>query len=124
MGPQILADSAISPHRLARIRAACMMQEGSLVGLQRMVNSLNTFLHLSIFFFLIGFTTLTSSGNLVVIVAVNLYIAVPRILYLRYSLMPFFHPQSLYSTPLSGFLLSLNDSSVISFPFHDHYVSR
>jgi hypothetical protein len=84
-----------------------MMQEGSLVDLQRMVNSLNTFLHLSIFFFLIGLITLTSSGNPVVVVAVNLYIAVPLVLYLRYSLMPYFHPQSLYSTPLSGFLLSL-----------------
>jgi len=77
------------------------------VFLQHMVHSLHTFLHLSIFLFLLGLIAVTSSGGALIIVAVNLYIAIPLILYLKYSLMPYFHPHSLYSTPLSGFLFSL-----------------
>ena len=83
------------------------MQEGSLVELQRTVHSLHTFLHLSIFSFMLGLVMLTSNGGLLIVVAVDLYIALPLILYLKYSMMPYFYPQSLYSTPLSGFLLSL-----------------
>ncbi|KAH9953396.1 hypothetical protein BC827DRAFT_1146204, partial [Russula dissimulans] len=86
----LLTQPRFSPHRRARIRA-CMTQEGSLVFLQRMVHSLHTFLHLSIFLFVIGLIALTSSGDPLVIIAVNFYIAVPLLLYLRYSLMPYFH---------------------------------
>ncbi|KAI0299088.1 hypothetical protein B0F90DRAFT_631559 [Multifurca ochricompacta] len=49
-----------SPHRRARIRAF-ITQEGSLVTLQRTVNSLHSFLHLSIFFFLLGLIALASN---------------------------------------------------------------
>ena len=84
-----------------------MTQEGSLVVLQRMIHTLHTFLHLSIFLFLLGLITVTSGGDSLVIVAVSLYIAIPVVLYLRYSLMPYFQPHSIYSTPFSGFLLSL-----------------
>jgi hypothetical protein len=75
--------------------------------LQRMVHTLHTFLHLSILLFLLGLIAMTSGGDSLVIVAVTLYIALPLVLYVRYSLMPYFEPHSIYSTPFSGFLLSL-----------------
>lgn len=95
-----------SPHKNARIRAF-ITQQGSLVILQHTVDILHAVLHQSIFFFLIGLITLTSSGGPFVLVAVILYIALPVLLYLRFSFTPYFHPHSLFSTPLSGFLLSL-----------------
>lgn len=100
----LLTQPRFSPHRRARIRA-CMEQDGSLALLQRTVHTLHTFLHLSIFFFFLGLIALTASDEALIIVAVNVYIFVPLILYLRYSLLPYFHPHSLYSTPLSGFFL-------------------
>ena len=102
----LLTQTRFSPHRRARIRAY-LTQEGSLVRLQRMIESLNTFLHISIFMFLLGLITLTSGGDSVVIVTVCVYIAVPLVLYLWYSLMPFSHPHSIYSTPLSWLLIWL-----------------
>ena len=102
----LLTQTRFSPHRRARIRAY-LTQEGSLVRLQRMIESLNTFLHISIFMFLLGLITLTSGGDSVVIVTVCVYIAVPLVLYLWYSLMPFSHPHSIYSTPLSSLLIWL-----------------
>lgn len=74
--------------------------------LQRMVQTLHTFLHLSILLFLLGLIAMTSGGDSLVVVAVTLYIALPLIMYVRYSLMPYFEPHSIYSTPFSGFLLS------------------
>jgi hypothetical protein len=102
----LLTQPRFSPHRRARIRAF-ITQEGSLVVLQRMVHTLHTFLHLSILLFLFGLIAMTSGGDSLVIIAVTLYIALPLILYVRYSLMPYFEPHSIYSTPFSGFLLSL-----------------
>ena len=102
----ILSQPRLSPCRRARIRE-CMTQEGVLVSLQRMINILHAFLHLSIFEFLVGLIVLASGGDPPVIIAVNFHIVLSLLLYLRYSLMPIFHPHSLYSTPFSGFLLSL-----------------
>ena len=50
---------------------------------------------------------MTASGGTFIVVAVNIYIFIPLVLYLRYSLTPYFEPHSLHSTPFSGFLLSL-----------------
>jgi hypothetical protein len=102
----LLTQPRLSPHRRARIRAF-ITQEGSLVVLQRMVHFLHTFLHLSILLFAFGLIAMTSSGDSLIIVVVTVYIAIPLILYLRYSLMPYFEPHSIFSTPLSGFFLSL-----------------
>jgi hypothetical protein len=102
----VLTQPRFSPHRRARIRA-CMAQEGSLAQLQRTVHTLHTFLHTSIFFFFLGLIAVTATGGTVIIVAVSVYVFIPLILYLRYSMMPIFEPHSIYSTPLSGFLLSL-----------------
>lgn len=102
----VLTQPQFSPHRRARIRAF-ITQEGSLVVLQRMVQTLHTFLHLSILLFLLGLIAMTSGGDSLVIVAVTLYIALPLILYVRYSLMPYFEPHSIYSTPFSALFLSL-----------------
>ena len=102
----LLTQPRFSPHRRARIRA-CMAQEGSLARLQRTVHTLNTFLHLSVFFFFMGLIAVTTSGDTFVVVAVSIYIFIPLVLYLTYSLIPCFDPHSLYSTPLTGFLLSL-----------------
>ena len=84
-----------------------MAQEGSLSQLQRTIHALHTFLHLSVFFFFAGLIALTANGGTLIIVAVNVYIFIPLVLYLRYSLTPIFEPHTLHSTPLSGFLLSL-----------------
>ena len=102
----LLTQTRFSPHRRARIRAY-LTQEGSLEHLQRVVESLNTFLHLSIFLFFLGLITLTSGGDSVVIVSVCLYIAIILALYLWYSLMPFSHPHSIYYTPLSWLFIRL-----------------
>ena len=102
----LLTQTRFSPHRRARIRAY-LTQEGSLDRLQRMIESLNTFLHLSIFMFLLGLITLTSGGDPVVILSVCLYIAIPLAMYLWYSLMPFSHPHTIYSTPLTWLLIWL-----------------
>jgi hypothetical protein len=103
---QVVTQPLYSAHKNARIRAF-ITQQGSLVILQHTVDILHAALHQSIFFFLIGLITLTSSGGPFVLVAVILYITFPVILYLRFSLTPYFHPHSLFSTPFSGFLLSL-----------------
>lgn len=103
---QVMTQPLYSPHKNARIRAF-ITQQGSLVILQHTVDILHATLHQSIFFFLIGLITLTSSGGAFVLVAVILYITFPMILYLKFSLTPYFHPNSLFSTPFSGFLLSL-----------------
>jgi hypothetical protein len=84
-----------------------MAQEGSLSQLQHAIHILHMFLHLSIFLFFLGLIALTANGGVMIVVAVNLYIFLPFVLYLRYSLTPYFEPHSLYSTPFSGFLLSL-----------------
>jgi len=102
----IISQPRFSPRRRARIRE-CMTQEGVLISLQHMIHILHTFLHLSIFEFLVGLIALASGGDIPVIIAVNFHIGLSFILYLRYSLMPILHPHSLYSTPFSGFLLSL-----------------
>jgi hypothetical protein len=49
----------------------------------------------------------TAKGGTLIAVAVDVYIFVPLVLYLKYSLTPYFEPHSLHSTPFSGFLLSL-----------------
>ncbi|KAF8265166.1 hypothetical protein EI94DRAFT_1736541 [Lactarius quietus] len=103
---QVMTQPLYSPHKNARIRAF-ITQQGSLVVLQRTVNILHAALHQSIFFFLLGLITLTSSGAPWVLVAVILYITLPVVLYLRFSLTPYSDPQSLFSTPFSGFLISL-----------------
>lgn len=54
-----------------------------------------------------GLIAMTANAGTLIVVAVNIYIFVPLVLYLRYSLTPYFEPHSLHSTPLSGFLLSL-----------------
>ena len=102
----VMTQPLYSPLKNARIRAFITWQ-GSLVILQRTVDILHTALHQSIFFFLFGLITLTSSGAPFVLVAVILYITFPVVLYLRFSLTPYFQPHSLFSTPVSGFLLSL-----------------
>ena len=102
----VMTQPLYSPLKNARIRAF-MTWQGSLVILQRTVDILHTVLHQSIFFFLFGLITLTSSGTPFVLVAVILYITFPVVLYLRFSLTPYFQPHSLFSTPVSGFLLSL-----------------
>ena len=102
----LLTQTRFSPHRRARIRAY-LTQEGSLDRLQRMIESLNTFLHLSIFMFLLGLITLTSGGDPVVTLSVCLYIPIPLVLYLGYSLLPLFHPHTIYSTPLTWLLIWL-----------------
>ena len=84
-----------------------MAQEGSLSQLQGTIHALHTFLHLSVFFFFTGLIAVTASGGTFIVVAVNIYIFIPLVLYLRYSLTPYFEPHSLHSTPFSGFLLSL-----------------
>jgi hypothetical protein len=84
-----------------------MAQEGSLAQLQRTIHALHTFLHLSVFFFFTGLIAVTSNGGTIMVVAVNVYIFLPLVLYLRYSLTPYFEPHSLHSTPFSGFFLSL-----------------
>jgi uncharacterized integral membrane protein len=65
-----------------------MMKEGSLPELQRTAQ--HTFLHLSIVLFLLALVMLTSNSDLVIVVAVGLYIALPLILYLKYSMIPYF----------------------------------
>lgn len=120
----VLTQPRFSPHRRARIRA-CMAQEGTLAQLQRTVHTLHTFLHLSIFFFFLGLIAMTaSSGGTFIIVAVSIYIFIPLILYLRYSMMPIFEPHSLYSTPLSGFLLSLRAIPRIGVSLYRAFVRR
>ena len=103
---QVMTQPLYSPHKNARIRAF-LTQQGSLVILQQTVDILHAILHQSIFFFLIGLITLTASGGPFILVAVIFFITLPVILYLRFSLTPYFHPHSLFSTPFSGFLLSL-----------------
>jgi len=102
----LLTQPRFSPYRRARIRA-CMAQEGSLSQLQRTIHALHTFLHLSVFLFFMGLIAVTANGGTLIVVAVNVYIFIPLVLYLRYSLTPYFEPHSLHSTPFSGFLLSL-----------------
>lgn len=102
----LLTQPRFSPYRRARIRA-CMAQEGSLFQIQRTMHTLNMFLHFSVFFFFAGIIAVTATGGTLIVVAVNLYIFVPLVLYIRYSLTPYFEPQSLHSTPFSGFILSL-----------------
>lgn len=102
----LLTQPRFSPYRRARIRA-CMAQEGSLYQLQSTIHTLHMFLHLSVFFFFTGLIAVTANGGTLIVVAVNLYIFVPLVLYLRYSITPYFEPHSLHSTPFSGFLLSL-----------------
>lgn len=84
-----------------------MAQEGSLSQLQRTIHALHTLLHLSVFFFFTGLIAVTADGGIFIVVAVNVYIFMPLVLYLRYSLTPYFEPHSLHSTPFSGFLLYL-----------------
>ena len=84
-----------------------MAQEGSLSQLQRTIHALHTFLHLSVLFIFAGLIAVTANGGTLIVVAVNVYIFVPLVLYLRYSLTPYFEPHSLHSTPFSGFFLSL-----------------
>ena len=103
---QVMTQPLYSPHKNARIRAF-LTQQGSLVILQQTVDILHAILHQSIFFFLIGLITLTAGGGPFILVAVIFFITLPVILYLRFSLTPYFHPHSLFSTPFSGFLLSL-----------------
>jgi hypothetical protein len=102
---QVMTQPLYSPHKNARIRAF-ITRQGSLVLLQHTVDILHAILHQSIFFFLLGLITLTSSGGPFVLVAVILFIALAVVLYLRFSLTPYFDPHSLFSTPFSGFLLS------------------
>jgi hypothetical protein len=102
----VLTQPVYSPLKNARIRAF-ITEQGSLVTFQRTVDSLHAILHQSIFFFLIGLITLTSGGGPFILVAVIFFITLPVLLYLRFSLIPYFHPHSLFSTPFSGFLLSL-----------------
>ena len=92
----LLAQTRFSPHRRARIQAY-LTQEGSPGRLQCMIKSLNTFLHLSIFMFLLGLITMASGGDSAVIVSICLYTAIPLDLYLWYSLMPFPHPHTITS---------------------------
>lgn len=103
---QVMTQPLYSPHKNARIRAF-LTQQGSLVILQQTVDILHAILHQSIFFFLIGLITLTAGGGPFILVAVIFFITLPVILYLKFSLTPYFHPHSLFSTPFSGFLLSL-----------------
>lgn len=100
----ILTQPRFSPHRRARIRA-CMAEDGSLTMLERTVHTLHTFLHASILFFFLGLIAMTAGDDTFVVVAVNIYVLTPLILYLGYTLMPYFYPHSLYSTPFSGFFL-------------------
>ena len=102
----LLTQPRLSPYRRARIRA-CMAQEGSLSQLQRTIHALHTFLHLSILFFFAGLIAVTANGGTMIVIAVNIYIFIPLVLYLRYSLTPYFEPHSLHSTPFSGFFLFL-----------------
>lgn len=102
----VLTQPLYSSHKNARIRAFLILR-GSLATFQRTVNYLHGILHQSIFPFLIGLITLTSGGGPFIFVVVILYITLPVLLYLRFSWTPVFHPHSLFSTPLSGFLLSL-----------------
>jgi hypothetical protein len=62
-------------------------------------------LHLSIFMFLLGPITLTSGGESIVIVSVYVYITMTVAMYLWYSLMPFSHPLTIYSNPLTWLLV-------------------
>ena len=106
----LLTQPCYSSHRRACIRP-CMIQEGSLLELQRTAHSLHTLLRLSIVLYLLRLVMLTSDGGHLIVVAVGLY---------KYSMMPYFYPQSLCSAPLSCFLLSLK---VITFTFQSHYAS-
>ena len=103
---QVMTQPLYSPHKNARIRAF-LTQQGSLVVLQQTVDTLHAILHQSIFFFFLGLITLTASGGPSILFTVIFYITLPTILYLRFSMTPYFHPHSLFSTPFSGFLLSL-----------------
>lgn len=101
-----------------------MAQEGSLSQLQRTIHALHTFLHLSVLFFFAGLIAVTANGGTMIVVAVNVYIFVPLVLYLRYSLTPYFEPHSLHSTPLSGFFLFLMSTPRIVFSLFRVMVRR
>jgi hypothetical protein len=101
-----------------------MAQEGSLSQLQRTIHALHTFLHLSVLFFFAGIIAVTANGGTLIVVAVNVYIFVPLVLYLRYSLTPYFEPHSLHSTPFSGFFLTLMSIPRIVFSLFSAMVRR
>ncbi|KAH9971897.1 hypothetical protein BJV74DRAFT_213114 [Russula compacta] len=113
-----LTQPRYSPHRRSRIRACIMKERSSLPELQRTAQ--HTFLHLSIVLFLLGLVMLTSNGDLV---AVGLYIALPLILYLKYSMMPYFDPKVYTPPPLSCFRLSLKAILFSALTIQNDYAS-
>ena len=61
------------------------------------------------FFSFTGLIAVTSNGGTTIVVANNVYIFVPLVLYLRYSLTPCFEPHSLHSTVHRVFAFRVSD---------------
>ena len=112
---QVMTQPLYSPHKNARIRAF-ITRKGSLFILQNTVDILHAILHQSIFFFLLGLITFTSSGDRFVLVAIIIFIVLPVVLYLKFSLTPYSDPHSLFSTPISGLLLSFRKIPSVVLP--------